>query len=95
MRSSIFLMVIVSATALVAGCSEERYDCRDICDTVQACMAVNIDVSECTNLCTSYAFSGEAAEAQAEACNECLDSTACGGAQVCENACGFVIAPID
>lgn len=86
---------LLCALALLGGCSEERWDCRDICQTVQACVIVDIDVSDCTDLCTSYAFTNDATEVQAEACNDCLDVNACVGADFCSDVCSFVIAPID
>jgi len=95
MKNSMLWIVMVAVATLGIGCSEERFDCRDICETVQACVAVDVDVSDCTDLCTQYAFSSSAAEVQAENCNDCLDVNACGLAAVCDNVCSFVIAPID
>ncbi len=58
-------------------------------------MNVDIDVGDCTDLCTSYSFTNDATRAQAEACNDCLDSFQCSGATACEGVCNFVVTPID
>jgi hypothetical protein len=92
MRSTIRWGALAALTALAASCSERRIDCFDICVHVEACTVVNIDVTQCTDLCVAYARQSAANEVQAEACNDCLDDFSCGS---CRGICDFVIAPIE
>lgn len=88
-------MALVALATLAVGCAEDRWDCRDICQTVHDCIIGNLDVSACTDQCVSYSRFDNTTRAQAESCNDCLDATACDLAETCGGVCAFVTLPLD
>jgi hypothetical protein len=84
-------LAIVTLVAIGSGCGDELFDCRDICSTVQSCISVDIDVSDCTGRCDNFANSSADAEFRVEQCNDCLDTRACGQAADCRDFCDFLL----
>lgn len=89
---------LLGALTAWSGCSEDRWDCHDICKTVQECLRVDVDLSACTGACIDYATLSTGAEARVEACNDCLDVldvNSCNNPSSCEGLCDFVVAPVE
>jgi hypothetical protein len=87
-RSVLWVALVLGAAT---GCSDKAFDCNDICTTLDACTVADIDVGACRDRCEDFADNSTANGNLVEACNDCLDTRACGLAPQCTDLCAFLI----
>jgi hypothetical protein len=83
------LLWMALAMAAATGCDDKVFDCLDICSTRQACIAVDIDVTDCSDRCDDFASQSDANANRVESCNECLDARVCSLQPQCAALCDF------
>ena len=97
MKSSISLLLVLGASFGVfgIGCNEaERvFDCVQICNKYKACVADDLDRSECVDSCEDHGDEDSDFAVQASDCESCLNDTSCTEATAkCTTTCVEVIA---
>ena len=84
----LWIAIATLSLGLFAGCGEvdELLDCRNACSEFNDCLATDIDVTSCTDMCED-----NTTHERADICDECVDANdnACAS---CQAECAGVVA---